>query len=98
MAVTMAYMNRFARPDPDPDRIESTFNYAYQFDANLFAPYLRSIAEKLGAMRTEGRVVDVEMDGESGHVRRVRLESGETLEGDLFVDCSGFVSLIIGRA
>jgi tryptophan halogenase len=87
MAVTMAYMNRFARPDPDPDKLESTFNYAYQFDATLFAPYLRRIAEDLGARRTEGRIVDVELDGESGHVRALRLENGESLEGDLFVDC-----------
>ena len=97
MAVTMAYMNRFARPDGDPDKIESTFNYAYQFDATLFAPFLRRIAENLGAQRTEGRIVDVELDSESGHVRAIRLESGETIEGDLFVDCSGFVSLVIGR-
>lgn len=98
MAVAMAYMNRFARPDPDPERIESTFNYAYQFDATLFAPFLRRIAEDLGALRTEGRIVDVELDGESGLVRAVLLESGERIDGDLFVDCSGFVSLIIGRA
>ena len=98
MAVTMAYMNRFTRPDPDPDKIESTFNYAYQFDATLFAPHLRQIAEKLGTRRTEGRIVDVELDGESGHVRSVLLESGEAIEGDLFIDCSGFVSLLIGKA
>ena len=88
MAVTMASMNRFTRPDPDPDKIESTFNYAYQFDATLFAPHLRQIAEKLGTRRSEGRIVDVELDGESGHVRSVLLESGETIEGDLFIDCS----------
>ena len=98
MAVTMAYMNRFARPDPDPDRIDSTFNYAYQFDASLFAPFLRSIAEGLGAKRTEGRIVDVQLDASSGYVRNVRLEDGQVIEGDLFVDCSGFFSLIIGRA
>src|SRR5690348_3456254 len=63
MAVTMAYMNRFALPHPDPDAIESTFNYAYQFDATLYAPYLRRLAEKMGARRTEGRIVDVELDG-----------------------------------
>jgi tryptophan 7-halogenase len=97
MAVTMAYMNRFERPDANPDKIESTFNYAYQFDATLFAPYLRRIAEGLGARRTEGRIVDVELDGESGQVRSLRLENGERIEGDLFVDCSGFVSLVIGK-
>jgi tryptophan halogenase len=97
MACVMAYMNRFARPDPDPDKIESTFNYAYQFDATLYAPYLRRIAEGLGAKRTEGRIVDVELDGESGDVRSVLLESGERIEGDLFVDCSGFVSLLLDK-
>ena len=98
MAVTMAYMNRFARPDPDPDKIESTFNYAYQFDAMMFAPFLRRIAEGLGARRTEGRIVDVELNGETGDVAAILLETGERIEGDLFVDCSGFVSLLIGKA
>jgi tryptophan halogenase len=97
MAVVMAYMNRFARPEADPDKIESTFNYAYQFDATLYAPYLRRIAEGLGAKRTEGRIVDVELDGESGNVRSVLLEDGKRIDGDLFVDCSGFVSLILAR-
>ena len=97
MAVTMAYLNRFARPSADASTIESTFNYAYQFDATLYAPYLRRIAEQMGTVRTEGRIVDVELDGESGNVRAVRLESGERIEGDLFVDCSGFVSLIVGK-
>ena len=98
MAVTMAYANRFALPDPDPTKIESTFNYAYQFDATLFAPFLRGVAEGLGAKRIEGRIVDVELDGESGNVAAIRLENGERVDGDLFIDCSGFVSLIIGRA
>jgi tryptophan halogenase len=98
MAVTMARKNRFARPAPDPDRIESTFNYAYQFDATLFAPFLRGIAEKQGVTRIEGRIVDVELDGESGDVAALKLEDGRNVTGDLFVDCSGFVSLIIGKA
>ena len=98
MAVVMASMNRFARPDADPDRIESTFNYAYQFDATLYAPYLRHIAEQAVARRTEGRIVDVQLDGETGDVQAVSLESGERIEGDLFVDCSGFFSLIVGKA
>jgi len=98
MAITMAYMNRFAHPDPKATGLESTFSYAYQFDATLYAPYLRRVAEQLGATRTEGRIVDIELDGESGNVLAVLLESGERITGDLFVDCSGFVSLIIGRA
>jgi tryptophan halogenase len=97
LAVTMAYMNRFALPDPDPNKLESTFGYAYQFDATLYAPYLRRIAEGLGARRTEGRIVNVELNGESGNVEALVLESGERIDGDLFVDCSGFVSLLLGE-
>src|SRR5579872_1572219 len=73
------------------------YNYAYQFDATLFAPYLRNYSTARGAVRTEGKVVDVEQDGESGDVIALKLESGERIEGDLFVDCSGFRALLIGQ-
>jgi len=98
LACMMARLNRFALPNPDPDELTSTFGYAYQFDATLFAPYLRRLAEGLGARRTEGRIVEVVRDGESGDVSAVRLESGETIGGNLFIDCSGFVSLLLGKA
>jgi tryptophan halogenase len=98
MAVTMAYLNRFGLPNPDPGKLESTFSYAYQFDANLFAPHIRRLAEQMGTRRTEGRIVDVELDPKSGDISAVRLESGQWIEADLFVDCSGFVSLLLGKA
>ena len=97
MAVAMAELNRFTLPDPDPAKLQSTFGYAYQFDATLYAPYLRRIAEGLGARRTEGRIVDVELDGETDDIKAVHLESGQRIEGDIFVDCSGFVSLLLGK-
>ena len=97
MAVTMAHLNRFMLPDPDPSKLESTFSYAYQFDATLFAPFLQRVAQGLGARRTEGRIVDVEVDTETGNIAAVTLESGEQIDGDLFVDCSGFFSLLIGK-
>ena len=97
IACTMARSGRFALPSEDPRKIASTFNYAYQFDATLFAPFLRSIAEQLGARRTEGRIVDVELDESNGNVRAVVLASGDRIAGDLFIDCSGFVSLLVGK-
>jgi tryptophan halogenase len=93
----MADQNRFAPPSPDPRSILSTYSYAYQFDATLFGPYLRDYATARGAVRTEGRVVEIELDPESGDVRALNLQSGERIEGDLFVDCSGFISLLLGR-
>ena len=97
VAVMAARLNRFTRPSTDATSLASTFGYAYQFDATLFAPYLRTLAEGLGAVRTEGRVVEVNRDGTSGDILSLRLESGETVEGDLFIDCSGFVSLLLGK-
>ncbi len=98
MGVQVARGNRFERPASDPRSIASTFGYAYQFDATLFAPYLRRLAEAQGARRTEGRIVKVHLDGESGDIASLQLESGEIVEGDLFIDCSGFVSLLLGQA
>ncbi|HUG46543.1 MAG TPA: tryptophan halogenase family protein [Sphingomicrobium sp.] len=98
MACMMARLNRFDLPATDPAAIASTFNYAYQFDATLFAPFLRAHAEKFGARRTEGRIVDVELNVESGNIESVLLQSGERISGDLFIDCSGFASLLIGKA
>ncbi|MDP8993896.1 MAG: tryptophan 7-halogenase [Pseudomonadota bacterium] len=97
IANVMAAAGRFAPPNEDPRSVLSTYSYAYQFDATLFAPYLRDYSLERGAVRTEGKVVDVELDPQSGDVRALRMESGERIEGDLFVDCSGFVSLLLGR-
>jgi len=98
MACMIARLGRFSLPAADPNDIKSTFNYAYQFDATLYAPYLRAHAERMGARRTEGRIVDVELNSETGDIEAVVLASGERIAGDLFIDCSGFVSLLIGKA
>jgi len=94
-----AYLNRFAQPDTrNPNSPLADIDYAYHFDASLFAAYLRKRAEKGGVERIEGRIVDVALDPESGFVRHVRLEDGREVGGDLFVDCSGMRALLIGQA
>ncbi len=85
---------KFMLPAQDGS-IYSSYGYAYHFDTNLYGPYLRAYAEARGVVRTEGKVVDVALDGESGHVRSVTMASGEVITADLFVDCSGFRGLII---
>ncbi|MDB5430034.1 MAG: tryptophan halogenase [Caulobacter sp.] len=89
--------NRFEFPAKDPKVINATYSYAYQFDAHLYSKYLRGFAEARGVVRTEGMVVDVTRDGESGNVASVTLKSGEVVAGDLFIDCSGFRSLLMGQ-
>lgn len=98
LPIIAAENDRFQYPSKDPAAIESTFGYAYQFDATRYAAFLRSFAEGKGVVRTEGKVVDTTLRGASGHVASVTLESGETIEADLFVDCSGFRGLLIEQA
>lgn len=95
-AVMAARENRFDFPATGKPTINSTFSYAYHFDASLYAPYLRRLAEQRGVTRTEGKVHDVEQDPESGEIRALIMESGERIAGDFFIDCSGFRSLLLG--
>lgn len=90
--------NRFDFPSNDPTSLRSTYSYAYHFDAQLYAKYLRGWAEARGLKRTEGRVVDVMLEPETGHIQSLKLQSGQVVEGDIFIDCSGFVGLLISKS
>ncbi|MET0654872.1 MAG: tryptophan halogenase family protein [Pseudoxanthomonas sp.] len=72
-------------------------NYAYHMDASLYARFLRSFSERHGARRIEGKIVDVATDAASGHITSLTLADGSTIEGDLFIDCTGFRALLIGK-
>ncbi|HWT44259.1 MAG TPA: tryptophan halogenase family protein [Sphingopyxis sp.] len=94
--IVTALQNRFMLPNGDGSDVRNAFAYAYHLDAFLYARYLRGWAEARGIERVEGRIVTVEQDGESGDIAAVTLASGTRVAGDLFVDCSGFRSLLLG--
>ena len=91
--------NRFAFPDKrNPNSPLADIDYAFHFDASLFARMLRRESEARGVTRIEGRIVEVVQHPETGFVERVRLNDGREVDGDLFVDCSGMRALLIGDA
>lgn len=92
LELVAALQDKFAHlPD---DRM----NYAYQLDSGLYAKFLRAMAEGDGTKRVEGKIARVELNGETGDIAALVLESGTRIEGDLFLDCTGFRALLIEGA
>jgi tryptophan halogenase len=91
--------NKFAFPDKrNPNSPVADLDYAYHFDASLFAGHLRAESEARGVKRIEGRIVEVIQNSENGFIEKVRLSDGREVDGELFIDCSGMRALLIGDA
>jgi tryptophan halogenase len=93
-----AHFGRFAPTPKNQQGDLPPINYAYHIDAGRYARFLRTYAEARGVVRREGKVADVTLDGESGHVSSVAMDNGDLVPGDLFIDCSGFRGLLIEQA
>jgi tryptophan halogenase len=98
ISVAAARLGRFTRPSGDPSSVLASLAYAFHFDASLYARYLRGRAEQGGVARVEGRIDGVELEPGSGFVAALRLADGRRIDGELFIDCSGFRALVLDGA
>ena len=98
LSTLAAAAGRFAHPVADERSPLSGLAYAYHLDAGRYAALLRRHAEAGGVQRIEGQITRVERDPSGSAVAAVILSDGRRVAGDLFIDCSGFRSLLLGEA
>jgi tryptophan halogenase len=77
---------------------QAVANYAYHLDAGKFAPFLQKhCTSKLGVRHVLADMTEVVLD-ERGDIDHIVTEQAGNIEGDLFVDCTGFASRLLGKA
>lgn len=77
---------------------QSGIHYAYHLDAGRYAEFLQHLSVRHGARHVEGRIKQVEINPANGNIDNLTLDSGEQIEGDLFIDCTGFAARLIHGA
>lgn len=97
LGASLAQAGRFTLPSRNPPSSLSVFDWALHLDASLFAQHLRKYAEAGGCLRIDAKVRKVELRPDDGFIRGLVLEDGREIEGDLFIDCTGFRALLIGE-
>ena len=92
-----ARQGRMLAPDSETDKFGRA-DYGYHLPAVDYAGFLKSLARRAKLTSHQSRSVQVERDGTGGAVVAVSLDTGERIEGDVFVDTSGAEAVLIGRA
>lgn len=98
IACQLARHNHFAQPRENPDNPLADYSYAYHFDAALYAKVLRELSLSRGVMHIDQSITQVQLRATDGFIESLTLANGERIEGDLFIDCTGFKGLLIEEA
>lgn len=97
LQIMAARAGKFQRPVNIANSPLSRIAYAFHFDATLYAKFMRGFAESRGVKRTEGKVINVNQNPETGFVESLDLADGQNVTGEYFIDCTGFFGLMIEK-
>jgi tryptophan halogenase len=97
-ACVLAKQGNFAQPHPSPSSPLADYSYAYHLDAVLYAKFLTEFSVKNGVEHILANVDKVHLNKVSGFIESIKLDDGRCVDGDLFIDCSGFKGLLIEGA
>ena len=93
----MAFVNENTIPDRDIDNFRFNYNTAFHFDAQLFGKYLKEhYCIPKGVNHVVGTVKDIRTSNKG--IDKIILEDGSEISADLYIDCTGFKSLLLGGA
>ncbi|GJE56840.1 tryptophan 7-halogenase [Methylobacterium thuringiense] len=92
----MAAAGRGPRNETGVSSAVEASSYGYHLDRTALVRFLREIALSEGVRAVPARVLGASRDF-SGNIRSLDLEGGASVEGDLFLDCTGAAALLIGE-
>lgn len=99
IATRMAKLGRFRYPDKSGHYLDGSFSYAFHIDSSRYAHMLREYCEKgfPNFSRVEGKIEQVARHSNKSGIKSLLLKNGDTIEGDFYIDCSGFRSLLLSQ-
>ena len=98
LATALAERNLVMMPTDRPVHDLLFFDWAVHFDAGLYAKFLAAKAVEWGVVHVDATITRVRRDPDTGFIAGVDTQCGKAIDGDLFIDCSGFRALLIGDA
>jgi tryptophan halogenase len=96
VAALAARLGRFARPMGSGNAVTANFTYGYHLDERTYIAILRAQAEGTGVQTVAGNITGVKLR-EDGDIESLVLDSGQTMAGDLFLDCTGTAGSLISQ-
>ncbi|MBP2160513.1 MULTISPECIES: tryptophan halogenase family protein [Asticcacaulis] len=97
LCTQMALQGRFAPSSTAPSNDLEIFDWALHFDASRFAAWLSEYAQARGVRHIDAKIATASASPDGQLVANVTLDDGRTMAADLFIDCSGFRSLLLGQ-